>query len=36
MQDPTNTDQERDGTVHLALEWDFGSVLIVEGGGEVY
>jgi hypothetical protein len=35
IQVPTYTDQEREGTVHSALEWDFGQVLVV-GGGEVY
>lgn len=34
MQDLTNTDQKRGGTVHLASDLDFGPILIVEGRGE--
>lgn len=33
MQDLTNTDQKRGGTVHLASDSDFSPILIVEGGG---
>jgi hypothetical protein len=30
MQEPTDTDQERGGTVHLALEWALAPFLLWE------